>query len=56
MSKRGRNKRAQTWETLIPWMIGIAVLVLVLILYFILKNKGVNALDYIKNLLRFGRG
>jgi len=49
------NKRgALEWDTLIPWLIGIGVLILMVILYLILKGKGVNAIDYIKNLLRFG--
>jgi len=41
------------WETLTPWLIGLVVLVLVLIFYFILKDKGVGALEFFKNLVRY---
>ena len=58
MAKRGRgkiNKLGQTWETLIPWIIAIAFLILIVIVYMILKGKGGGAIDYLKNLLRFGK-
>ena len=39
----------------LPWiLISIAVLVVVIIAIFLLKNKGITILDSIKNL--FGRG
>ena len=50
------GKRGQLiWSTLIPWIIAAAVLILVTILFFILSGKGEGALDYLKNLFRFGR-
>ena len=51
MRKRGQLE----WDALIPWLIGIGVLILVLILYFGLSGKGQAALTYLKSLLRFGR-
>jgi hypothetical protein len=51
-----KNKRGDlTWSTLVPWMIAIAVLVLTVVLYIALKGKGGGALEYLKNLFRFGR-
>lgn len=43
------NKRAQIWETLIPWIIGLVVLVLVLVLYGILSGKGSGLLHFLKD-------
>jgi len=38
----------------LPWiLIAIAVLVIVLIGYYVLKQKGVSAIDYIKTLFRW---
>jgi len=42
-------------ESLAGWILAIAGLVILLILSFILSDKGDGALNYIKNLLRFGR-
>lgn len=51
-----KNKKGQIWQTLIPWIIGIAVLILVVIVFLILSGKGQGAIEYFKNLVRFGRG
>jgi len=48
------RKGELTFDTLIPWIISIGVLVAVGILFFVLKGKGFSALDYLKNLWRFG--
>jgi len=37
------------------WIIAIAVLIIMLIGFFILKGKGIGAIEYVKNLFRFGR-
>ena len=42
-------------DTLVFWIIAILVLVVFIGGMFILKGKGVGALDYIKELFRFGR-
>ena len=51
------KKRIKGMETemLGWWIIAIAVLVVMVIGYFILKDKGISAIDYIQNLFRFGR-
>ncbi len=51
----GKGKKGQVWDTLIPWIIAVAVLVLMIIIFMILKGKGTSAITYLKNLLRFGR-
>lgn len=51
-----KKRGAVEWDVLIPWIIGIIVMVLVFVLYFVLKSKGSGALDYLKNLFSFGGG
>ena len=47
------NKKGMEIETLV-WVIVIAVfLVLMGVAYVILRAKGINAIDYIKNIFRF---
>ncbi len=48
------KKRAQI-EHLVPWIIGIAVLILTVILYITLKGKGSAAIDFLQKLIRFGK-
>jgi len=43
------------WDTLIPWMIGVGVLIIVGVIYFGLNIKGGSIGDYMANLFRFGR-
>ena len=39
----------------LPWLlIGVAVLVILMIVIFVLKDKGVSLIDKIKDLLGFG--
>lgn len=50
-----KNKRGElTWDTMIPYVIAIGVLVFIIFLYIVLHTKGINALTFIKNLFRFG--
>ncbi len=54
----GNKKRGQVSihkETLMYWIIAIAVLVIMVVVIFILKDKAINAIEYLKNLLRFGK-
>ncbi len=51
----GKGKKGQVWETLIPWIIAIGVLALSLVAYLIISGKGQGAIEYFKNLARFGR-
>ncbi len=55
MKKRLKDNKAMEIEMLGWWIIAIVVLVIMLIGYFILKDKGIDAIEYIKNMLRFGR-
>jgi len=54
--KRGKifRKRGMETETLGWWIIAIAILVIVIVGFIILKGKGISAIEYIKNLFRFG--
>jgi len=52
---RIKSKKGQIWETLIPWIIAVAFLVLIVIAYAILSGKGTSMIEYLQNLLRFGR-
>ena len=42
------------FDELIPWIIVIGVIVLMFILYLIFKDKGTNALDWLRQIWRFG--
>lgn len=57
MGKKGKtlkNKQgAIETEMLGWWIIGIAVLVILVIGLFILSGKGSNAIEYIKSMFRF---
>jgi len=53
MVKKGK-KGDIAWDTMIGWIIAIAVLVLIVILFFVLNGKGTNMIDYIKGLFRAG--
>ena len=50
MGKRGMEMEFLSW-----WVIGIVVLIIMVVAILILKDKGINAIEYLKNLLRFGR-
>jgi len=51
--RKMKNKKAMELEMLGWWIIALAILVLLIIGIVILRAKGVNALEYIKNLFRF---
>jgi len=40
---------------MIPWIIGIAALILIIGVYLILSGKGQGAIEYFKTLVRFGK-
>ena len=51
-----KERSAQVaWDTLVPYMIAIAVLILILMIYLILSGKLENIGTFIKNALRLGR-
>lgn len=49
------HKKGVVWDTLIPWIIGIGILIFGFILYQILYGKGGGIVSYVKDFLRFGR-
>jgi hypothetical protein len=49
------GKRGLVWQTLIPWIIVLVVLVLILIIYSTINDKGTGAIEYFKNLWRFSK-
>ena len=56
-SKRGffNGKLGMAIEMVGWWIIAIVALVIILTIIFFLSGKGTSAIDYIKNLIRFGR-
>ena len=48
-----RGKRGIELDMLGYWILGILVLVVIVVGYFILKGKGVGVLEAIKNMFRF---
>jgi len=52
---KGMNKRGMEIEMIGWWILAIAVLVILVIGIMVLKGKGIGAIEYVKNLFRFGR-
>jgi len=48
-----KNKRGIEMEMIGWWIIALAVLVLLVIGIIYLRSKGLNIIDYVKNLFRF---
>ena len=48
------NKRAMELETLGYWIIGLVILVILIVSSIVMRGKGTDALDFVKNLFRFG--
>jgi len=48
--KKGMEIQMMGW-----WILAITVLIIMLVGFFILKDKGINAIEYVRNILRFGR-
>lgn len=56
MAKKGVfRKKGMEMEMIGWWIIAIVVLVIMLIGFMILKGKGIGAIDFIKNLFKFGK-
>ena len=53
--KKWFDKRGIAFEVMGWWILAIAVLVIILVGYFILSEKGIDAISYIRNMLRFGK-
>jgi hypothetical protein len=52
--KKG-EKKGMEMEMLGWWLIALAVLAIAIGAIIVLKGKGINAIDFIKNIFRFGR-
>lgn len=53
--KESEKRGELLWDKLISWVIAIMVLILLVVVYMILSGKGQGYIDYIKDVLRFGR-
>ena len=49
------KKKGNEMEMLGWWLIALVVLAIMIVGFIILKGKGINAIEYIKNIFRFGR-
>lgn len=47
------SKRGQIWDTFIPWIIAIAVLVIGSLAYLVLSGKTDSMIQYFSDLVRF---
>ena len=52
--RRGMGKKGLELEMIGWWILGLAVLVLVILGIVVLTGKGTGAIDYIKKILRLG--
>ena len=46
------KKRGIMWNTIVPWLIGLAILIIIIILAVVLKDKLFEFGKYIKDLFR----
>jgi len=49
-----KNKRGIAIEELLWWVIAAAIIVIIAVVAGYFKSRGISAIDYIKNLLKFG--
>ncbi len=49
------DKRGLVWSEIAWWIIGLAVLVLIIVLILIFKGAGTSLLDKVSDLFRFGK-
>jgi len=49
------EKKGLVWGTLMPWIIGLIVLGLFFIIFGIISGWSNGAIEFFKNLIRFGR-
>ena len=49
-----REKKGMGQEVLGYWILGIVLMAILLVGYMILRGKGMGALEFIKNMFRFG--
>jgi hypothetical protein len=49
-----QSKKGMELEVLGYWIIGLTILVILIIGTIVMKGKGTEAIDFVKNLFRFG--
>lgn len=52
MSMDRKRKGELTWDTMIPWLIAIAVLVVIFVFSFLLRDKLGSMGEYLQGILR----
>lgn len=52
---RRKGKKGMEIETLGWWIIAVIILIVLVVGYVILRQKDVSAIEFIKNLFRFGK-
>ncbi|HUS50682.1 MAG TPA: hypothetical protein VMZ91_10985 [Candidatus Paceibacterota bacterium] len=50
-----KEKKAVEIDVLTWWFIAIAICIVMVVAFIILRKKDISAIEFIKNLLRFGR-
>ena len=50
---KGKKKGAMEIYQLVGWILAVVILAIMVVAYFILKSKGIDAIEYVKNILRF---
>lgn len=56
VNREKRNKgEAMEISFLSWWVIGIAILIIMLVAIWIMKDSGEGAINFLKNMLRFGK-
>jgi UPF0716 family protein affecting phage T7 exclusion len=51
---KNKSKKAIELEMIGWWILALVVLVIVVLGIIILKSRGISALEYLKNIFRFG--
>lgn len=49
------NKKGIEMQTLVLWIVAVAILIIVIMGYVILTRKDISVIEFVKNLFRFGR-
>ena len=52
---RMRFKKGMVWNEIGWWIIGLAVLAMVVVAIILAKNRGISLLEELKNMMRFGK-
>lgn len=50
-----KNKKGMEIEALAWWIIAVIILIVLIVGFIILRQKDVSAIEFIKNLFRFGK-